>query len=455
MSKHIRLNAFHMNAPSHSWAGFWRHPRDRSVDHNRLDYWVDLAVTAERGLFDGVFLADVFGIYDVYGGDAATTLREGSQSPSHDPILTVPAMAHATTHIGFGVTANLTYEHPYQFARRFSTLDHLTQGRAGWNVVTGYLDSAARGMGLDKAREHDERYAAGEDFLEAAYKLWEGSWSGSAVIRDRSPRGAYIDPAQVRKIVHEGPYYRVNGFNLAEPSPQRTPLLYQAGASGRGKAFAGTHAECVFLEGQTPAIVAQAARDIRQHAVDAGRRADDVLLYLGATVLVAATSAEARALQEEYARYVGPVGQLALVSGWTGIDFSKLDPDEPLQFVKSNALQSTVENLTKRAGRAITPRDMARFDQIGGRGPFIVGSPVEVADQLIEWVDQTGVDGFNLRRLVVPESLTAFVDLVVPELQSRGRYATQYCPGTLREKLFPGRGPHLPASHPGARYRYA
>ncbi|WP_144109009.1 LLM class flavin-dependent oxidoreductase [Paraburkholderia sp. BCC1886] len=453
MSQHIHLNAFHMNTPAHSWAGLWRHPRDRSVEHRSLDYWVDLAVTAERGLFDGVFLADVFGIYDVYGGGVDATLFAGSQAPSHDPMLTVPAMAHATKHLGFGVTANLTYEHPYQFTRRFSTLDHLTGGRAGWNVVTGYLESTARGMGQTQAREHDARYAAGEDFLEAAYKLWEGSWAEGAVRRDRRAGQPYTDPTRIRRVVHNGPYYQVDGFNLADPSPQRTPVLYQAGASGRGKAFAGKHAECVFLEGQTPAIVAQAARDIRQHAVDAGRGAHDVLLYLGATVIVAPTSAEARDLQAEYAQYVDVQGQLALLSGWTGIDFSKLDLDQPIEYVKSNALQSTVENLTRRAGRPITPRDMTRFDQTGGRGPFIVGDPREVADQLIAWVDETGVDGFNLRRLVVPETLQGFVDLVVPELQNRGRYRTEYAPGTLREKLFAGRGPYLEASHPGAQYR--
>jgi long-chain alkane monooxygenase len=453
MTRQLHFNAFHMNAPAHSWAGFWRHPRDRSLEHNTLDYWIELAQTAERGLFDGVFLADVFGIYDVYGGGVDATLFAAAQSPSHDPILTVPAMAHATTHLGFGVTANLTYEHPYQFARRFSTLDHLSGGRAGWNVVTGYLESAARGMGLEKAREHDERYAAGEDFLEAAYKLWEGSWQDGAVLRDKRAGKPYTDPSKIRRVRHEGPYYRVDGFNLVEPSPQRTPVLYQAGASGRGKAFAGKHAECVFLEGQTPAIVAQAARDIRSHAVDAGRAADDVLLYLGATVVVARTSKEARELHAEYAEYVDTLGQLALVSGWTGIDFAALGLDEPIQYVKSNALQSTVENLTKRAGRPITPRDMTRFDQVGGRGPFIVGDPGEVADQLIAWADDTGVDGFNLRRTVMPESLHAFVDLVVPELQSRGRYRTEYADGTLREKLFAGRGPHLRDTHPGARYR--
>jgi len=168
MSKLLRFNAFQMNTPAHSWAGFWRHPRDRSIEHTNLDYWVAQAQTAERCLFDGVFLADVFGIYDVYGGNVDASLAAAAQAPSYDPLLLVPVMAHATRYLQFGVTANLTYEHPYQFVLRFFTLDHLTGGRAGWNIVTGHLESAARGMKLTHAREHDSRYDAAEDLTKRA-----------------------------------------------------------------------------------------------------------------------------------------------------------------------------------------------------------------------------------------------------------------------------------------------
>ena len=208
--RELRLNAFQMASPGHTWAGLWRHPRDTGSSYNSLDYWVDLARTAERGLFDGVFLADVLGQYDVYGGSADTALARAAQAPSLDPFLVVPAMAQATRHLGFGVTANLTYEHPYPFARRITTLDHLTGGRVGWNIVTGYLESGARGMGQDRARDHDARYEAGEDFLAAAYKLWEGSWADDAVRRDRAG-GVFTDPAKVHRIRHDGPYYRVDG----------------------------------------------------------------------------------------------------------------------------------------------------------------------------------------------------------------------------------------------------
>ncbi|WCS28722.1 LLM class flavin-dependent oxidoreductase (plasmid) [Methylobacterium sp. NMS14P] len=451
-SRELRLNAFQMAAPGHTWAGLWRHPRDTTASYNTLDYWTALARTAERGLFDGVFLADVIGQYDVYGGNADAALARAAQAPSLDPFLVVPTMAAATRHLGFGVTANLTYEHPYTFARRITTLDHLTGGRVGWNIVTGYLESGARGMGLAEARAHDVRYEAGEDFLEAAYKLWEGSWEGGAVRRDRE-RGVFTDPAKVHRVRHDGPYYQVDGRHLGEPSPQRTPVLYQAGTSARGKAFAARHAEAIFLNGHTPALAGKAVRAIREAARAAGRDPCDIRMFLGATVIVAPTRAEALDLRDEYARYIDAEGQFALVSGWTGIDLAKLEPDEPLAYQETNAMRSLVENLTVPGERPFTRADFAEFGPRGARAPFIVGAPSEVADALLAWAEQADVDGFNLTRAVAPETLEAFVDLVVPELQSRGAYKTRYAEGTLREKLFPGAGAHLKDTHPGAAFR--
>ncbi|MGU3537558.1 LLM class flavin-dependent oxidoreductase [Methylobacterium sp. A54F] len=452
--RELRLNAFEMAAPGHTWAGLWRHPRDASADYNRLDYWTALARTAERGLFDGVFLADVIGLYDVYGGTGDAALARAAQAPNLDPFLVVPAMAQATRHLGFGVTANLTYEHPFTFTRRVTSLDHLTEGRVGWNIVTGYLESGARGMGLPGARAHDARYEAGEDFLAAAYKLWEGSWEDGAVRRDRRA-GVFTDPARVHRVEHAGPYYRVAGRHLGEPSPQRTPVLYQAGTSSRGRLFAARHAEAIFLNGHTRPIAAQAVRSIREAAREAGRDPYDIRMFLGATVIVAPTRAEALDLRDSYARYLDVEGQLALVSGWTGIDLAGLKPGEALAYAKTNAMRSLVENLTAPGEPPFTLADFATFGPRGARAPFIVGSPSEVADELLDWAEATDVDGFNLTRAVAPETLEAFVDLVVPELQARGAFKTAYREGTLREKLFPGAGPHLRASHPGAGYRRA
>ncbi|MBO4221087.1 LLM class flavin-dependent oxidoreductase [Bradyrhizobium neotropicale] len=450
--RELRFNAFNMTAPSHNWAGLWSHPRDASIDYNTLDYWTDYARTAERGLLDGIFLADVFGVYDVYGGNPDAAISHAVQLPNAEPTLLVSAMALVTKHLGFGITSNLTFEHPYQFARRFSTLDHLTKGRIGWNIVTGYLDSGARGMGLPAARVHDERYDAAEDFLAAVYKLWEGSWEDDAVRRDRGTR-LFADPEKVHRVRHEGSHYRVDGIHLTEPSPQRTPLLYQAGTSRRGRAFAARHAEAIFLNGQTRPILARAVREIREAAKKFGRDPYDIRLFAGATVMVAPTRAEANDLLADYARHVDQAGQLALLSGWTGIDFSTYRPQEAVQYVESNAIQSMVENFTLRSEQPVRIGDLASLSRLGARSPFVVGSPQDVADELIAWAEETDVDGFNLFRLVVPESLNAFVDLVVPELQSRGVYKTAYRDGTLREKLFPGRGPRLHATHPGAGFR--
>jgi FMN-dependent oxidoreductase (nitrilotriacetate monooxygenase family) len=450
--RQLRFNAFNMMAPSHNWAGLWSHPRDASIDYNSLDYWVDYARIAERGLFDGVFLADVFGVYDVFGDSADTAVQRGVQLPNADPTLLVSAMALVTQNVGFGITTNLSLEHPYQFARRFSTLDHLTRGRIGWNIVTGYLDSGARGMGFAAGRAHDDRYDVAEDFLAATYKLWEGSWEQDAVRRDRAT-GVFTDPSKVHSIRHDGPHYRVDGIHLSEPSPQRTPLLYQAGASKRGRGFAAKHAEAIFLNGQTKPILAKAVREIREATKAFGRNPYDIKLFSGLVVIVAPTRAEAHDLHAEYSRHIDQQGQLALLSGWTGINFSTYSPDQALQYVESNAIQSMVDNLTVHSDAPPRIGDLASLSATGARAPFVVGSPQDVADQLADWAEQTDIDGFNLVRLVAPESLEAFVDLVVPELQSRGLYKTAYSPGTLREKLFPGRGALLHASHPGAQFR--
>src|SRR6185437_12085700 len=188
MPKQIRLNAFEMNCVVHQSPGLWRHPRDRSRDYRRLGGWIELARTLERGLFDGLFLADVLGVYDVFGGGPEAALRHATQTPVNDPLLLVPAMAAATEHLGFGVTVTLSYEPPFPLARRMSTLDHLTKGRAGWNIVTGYLNSAATGMGMAQQPRHDQRYELADDYMEAVYKLWEGSWEDGAVLRDPAGR---------------------------------------------------------------------------------------------------------------------------------------------------------------------------------------------------------------------------------------------------------------------------
>ena len=440
------LNAFDMATVGHIQQGMWRHPRDRSAEYARLEHWTDLARLLERGLFDGLFLADVLGIYDVYGGGPDAALRGAVQVPLLDPLMLVPAMAAATEHLGFGVTCNLAYEPPYLFARRMSTLDHLTKGRIGWNVVTGYLDSAARALGYAGQMAHDDRYDLGDEYMDAVYALWEGSWVEGAVLRERE-RGVFTDPAGVRRIEHAGRQYRISAAHLCEPSPQRTPVLYQAGASERGRAFAGRHAECVFVNGTSPGVVGRLVADLRARAA-----LRPIRVLVGATVVVGRTEREARDLLADYAAYADSEAALAHASSSLGIDFARYGMDEPIQAGPSNAIQSNVAAMTRVAGPAWTKRKLLEQSVLGSRQPPIVGDPVQVADALQGWMAEADVDGFNLSRTVMPECLEAFIDLVVPVLQERGAYKTAYAAGTYREKLFGG-GPLLPASHPAARYR--
>lgn len=442
INKELVFNAFNMNCVSHINHGLWTHPRDTSVQYKTLKYWTDLARQLEDGLFDGIFIADITGVYDVYQQSTDLTLKESIQLPVNDPLLLAPAMASVTEHLGFGITSNLTYEQPYLFARRMSTLDHLTNGRIGWNIVTGYLESAAKALGLEQQVEHDRRYELAEDYMQLVYKLWERSWEEGAVRADRDGR-VYADPARVHRIHHQGEFFRSDGYHLCEPSPQRTPVLFQAGSSPAGIAFGGRHAEGVFVTGSDQSSTASQVKKLRQAAVNAGRQPDDVKVLMGINILVAETEQEAREKYDEYLRYANPEAGLAHFSSSTGIDLSQFDLDEPIQYRKTNAIESATQ---KFAEKPITRRQLLQQHALGGRYTTLIGDPQQVADALQGWVNETGLDGFNLARTVTPECYGDFIRLVVPELQNRGLYKTAYRNGTLREKLF-NRSSELPAYH--------
>lgn len=448
----VLLNAFDMNCVAHQSPGLWRHPRDHAREYNTLDYWVNLAKTLEKGLFDGLFLADVLGTYDVYGASDEAALRAGTQVPVNDPILLLSAMAYATEHLGFGITAGTAYEHPYPFARRLATIDHLSGGRVGWNVVTGYLPSAARNMGETDQLPHDQRYDRADEYLEVIYKLLEGSWEDDAVRHDRDS-GVFTDPDKVHPINHHGTYFDVPGIAITEPSPQRTPVIYQAGASPRGLRFAGAHAEVVFINSNTVGSMKETVAKIRAAAVAEGRDPYSVRVFAMETVITGATGEEARAKLADYRRYIDPVGGLTLMSGWTGADLSRYDLDEPITGIRSNAIQSTAATISNGTGAgAWTVRALGESTGIGGFGPVLVGSGAQIATDLARIQDETDVDGFNLAYAITPGTFEDVVEYVVPELQKLGRYKTEYAPGSLRHKLF-GAGDRLPAEHRGASYR--
>jgi long-chain alkane monooxygenase len=454
VTREIRLNAFDMNCVAHQSPGLWRHPSDRSWDYKTISYWTHLAGVLERGLFDGVFLADVLGVYDVFGGDGDAAVRNATQLPVNDPMLLVSAMAAVTENLGIGVTAATAFEHPFPFSRRASTLDHLTGGRFAWNVVTGYLPSAARALGDDDQMAHSDRYDHADEYMEVLYKLWEGSWEDDAVLRDRAG-GVFTDPAKVHAIEHEGEHFKVSAVHLCEPSPQRTPFIYQAGSSPRGKRFAVDHAEAIFTAAPTKQVLAANVRDIRDQLRAAGRDPYSIKVFQMLTVITDETSQKATAKHDEYLRFASDEGALTLMSGWMGIDLSRYSLDDPIGDVDSNAIKSTIAAFNQEAddGRVWRVRDIAAWGGIGGLGPRAVGSAAEVADTLQEWIEETDIDGFNLPYAITPGSFEDVVEFLVPELQRRGAYKTAYAPGTLRNKIF-GQGDRLPSSHRGHRYRY-
>ncbi|KKC44287.1 LLM class flavin-dependent oxidoreductase [Acinetobacter sp. V2] len=452
MTKKISFNAFEMNCIAHQSPGLWRHPQDRSVEYKDLEYWTDLAQILERGFFDGIFIADVLGIYDVYHQSAEHALTGAVQVPVNDPLQIVPAMAAVTKHLGFGVTTSISFEHPYPFARRISTLDHLTKGRVGWNIVTSYLESGSKNLGLKTQVNHDNRYDIADEYLEVLYKLWEGSWEEGSVLRDRES-GIFADHKKVHSIQHEGKYFTVPGIHICEPSPQRTPVLYQAGASSRGQKFASQNAECVFIAAPSKIATKKVVQGIRQKLAQEGRDPYSVKIYALLSIVTDETDAKAQAKFKEYQSYGSYDGALTLLSGWSGVDFSQYQPTDKVEYIQTNAIQSLLDSYVNAdPERVWTIEEIANWNSLGGNGPVLVGSAETVSDALQQWVEDTDIDGFNLAYILAHQTFADVVEFIVPELQKRGVYQTSYAEGTLREKLF-GAGPYLPENHRGAKYR--
>lgn len=450
--KQLRMSALDRNSLTMLSPGMWRHPRDRSLNYTNLSYWADYARLLERGLFDLLFLADSFGGPDEASGARDDALRMGISSGMNDPVMVIPGMAQVTAHLCFGVTGYSTYEPPFLFARRLTTLDQLCAGRLAWNIVTGMHASGARALGQKGLIPHDSRYDAADDFMELVYKLWEGSWDLGAVVRRQEP-AMFADPARIHTIVHEGPHYGATAMFPCEPSPQRTPVLFQAGASDRGQEFAARHTECVFLNGGSQQVAAAAVARTRSLAAALGRDPSKLLFFSGICVVTGRTEAEAKEKYEEYKSYVPPEAVIAYVSGALETDLSKHPLDEPISFRDLEGNRTLMNQLTRDPNRTWTLRQVGQEMAIPGRNWLVVGSASQVADRLIAWAEATGVDGFNVLRVLMPDSYEDFINLVVPELQQRGAYKTAYAQGTMREKLGLGDGPLIAASHPAAMYR--
>jgi long-chain alkane monooxygenase len=449
--KQLHVNLFEMNCVSHIIHGMWVHPDNNRHRFNDLDFWTELAQLVEYGTFDGIFLADVIGAYDRFRGGPETSLREGMQIPSNDPLLLIPAMAQVTKNLGFGATFSTTYEPPFTFARRMSTLDHLTKGRVGWNIVTSYLPNAARNFGHADEVPHDHRYEIADEYLDVLYKLWEGSWDDDAVVQDRERR-VYADPAKIRYINHEGEHFRVAGPHLCEPSRQRTPVLFQATGSDAGKEFAARHAEVVFTGGMNADAVRANIADMRARARARGRDPSHIKFIAGAGVIVGRTDDEVAAKLDDYRKLISVEGRLA--HSQSPIDYTSYGHDEKVADIIARK-EPGWDQIPPRFRPDQTIGQV--LDQLGsvnyGRY-FVAGTPELVADKIESWLDEDDIDGINLVQYLSFTTARDFIELVVPELRRRGRFRESYRDGeTLRERLFGAGQAKLPDNHWGARYR--
>jgi long-chain alkane monooxygenase len=448
----LLLSAFEINAPNLTSQGLWAHPEQRSDRYLDLEHWTSLARLLEDGGFDLLFLADSPGYPVLAGATPDVTFEQGVEMPTNDPMLLVPAMAAVTRRLGFAVTASTSFEEPYPNARRFATLDHLTRGRIGWNVVTTSSPVVSDLHGRDPLAPHDVRYDVADEHLELSYRLFEGSWEDAAVLHDKVRR-RYADAARVHEVHHRGRYFRSDGYFKVEPSPQRTPVLLQAGASERGREFAATHAEVVFLQGRDAATLGEQVRDLHARAAAHGRAPGSLRTLAGLSVVLGRDGEHARSRLEEYLSWVDPEAARAYYASMTGIDLAALDPRADFSDLRTEGGRTQVE---RYRGVAVAEA-RADFLRFGMREFVVTGTAADVVDAMERLVADSGVDGFNFTPFVVPGSYREFCEHVVPELRRRGLVAQPPgadAPGrTLREAVFGAGRRRLPTDHPAARFR--
>ncbi len=460
--RRMHLGVFEVAAPQVGGTLSWSHPWSASVHHREIDHWIGVARLLEDAGFDFLFFADGYGYPTVDGDLPAAAARGGLNFSGLDPMLLIPALAHATSRLGFVVTSSTGVDHPVAMARRFGTLDHLTGGRVGWNVVTGASqDAVAALFGHREMTPHDVRYEIAREHVELCLKLWESCWEDGALVED-ARAGVFADPERLHRVEHAGTHFSSSGYFTVPPSPQRTPVLFQAGTSTAGREFAASTAECVFLQGTTPAHAAANVADIRARAAAHGRDPRSVKVLVGATVTVGATSELARERRAEFERMQTDEVASVIYAGNTGVDLLALPQDVPLDEALARAAdprigqmgQSNIDRFRRPDGSTPLVREvLAELRGRGTRGFTVVGDPGQVADQLEELVETTDVDGFLLEAIFSPGDHELFCELVVPELRRRGRLAHDEDrpsgSGTLRERLG-ATSPRLAADHPGA-----
>ncbi|WP_328396613.1 LLM class flavin-dependent oxidoreductase [Nocardia sp. NBC_00416] len=438
MSRELHLAGFLIASHvTHSHAA-WRHPASET-DYLGPDYYNRVARTLERGKFDFVFFADLLATPVRYGNDIRVPLRSGTQaSATLDPSLVAAGLANVTERLGLAITKSTTYFHPYEVARIFATLDHLSRGRAGWNVVTSLNQAEAQNFGAAQHLGHDERYERAQEFLEVAYELW-GSWDPDALVQDKTS-GVFADPDKVRTVDHEGTWFKTRGPLTVPRSPQHRPVLIQAGSSPVGKDFAARWAEAIFEIDPTPEGRRAYYDDVKSRAVNFGRNPDDIKIFPSFVPFVGETEAIAREKQAFHNELADPISGLITLSVHTDHDFSHYDLDAPIEDLVVPGTQGLFDVARRlSATQNLTLRDIGKLYAQGVLLPQFVGTAAQIADQIEAGFTGGEADGYILSAAQAPGTFDDFVDFVVPELQRRGLFRTDYTGRTLRDHL--GLGP--------------
>src|SRR5438094_8436331 len=428
-TKQLRLGAFMRPVSIHTAA--WRYPGGTPDANFNLKALIQYAQTLERGRFDAFFMADHLAVLNM----PMQALKRSATVTSFDPLTLLPALATVTEHLGLIATASTTYNEPYHVARKFASLDHLSGGRAGWNVVTSANPHEAMNFGRDEHLEHDERYRRAREFFDVVTGLWD-SFADDAFIRDVTS-GIYFDPERLHVLDHKGEFLSVRGpLNIARPV-QGWPVIVQAGASDAGRQLAAETAEVVFAGVGSLAGGQRLYADIKGRMTKVGRSRDHLKILPGAFVVVGDTVAEARAKKRQLDGLVHPDSGIASLSVRLGHDASGFDLDAPLpESPESNASKDGRPRIVDLARREnLTVRQLAQH--VGGAFGSLemIGTPTTIADQMEEWLASEGSDGFNVMFPYLPQGLDDFVDRVVPELQRRGLFRREYEGATLRENL--------------------
>jgi FMN-dependent oxidoreductase (nitrilotriacetate monooxygenase family) len=446
--KDLRLGLFENVAVNVGGTVTWRHEDDQRYRFDDLRYWLELGNVLEEAEFDFLFLGDAWGWAEVDGVRPSVATEESLDLPRLDPVVVASALLATTRNLGLVVTGSVLVEPPYAFVRRMATLDHLSGGRIGWNVVTtGTAETAVRAFGMDMVA-HDERYAMAEEFLEVAYAYWEGAWESDAVERDK--RGRFADPAKVHAVEHEGRFFRSQGYGNASYSPQGTPVLFQAGSSTAGRRLAGRHGEAVFIGSGSAAELRRHASAVRAEAVQAGRVASDVQVMAAVACVIGASTGDARRRHASVLRSQTPEATVASYAMFTGIDLSAHPLRTPMADLRTELSRTQLERFADQTVGDVL--DAWRVHGVGAEP--IVGTAEEVADEICARAEGADLDGILLSPVLQPSSTLEFVEEVLPLLRARGAVTGGYRDGeTLRERLTGSRSPVLPRTHPAAAHR--